>query len=58
MGVVLYGSQLVLAPYLVMDTVRYFVLALLVAIGIASYFAIGQVIGAFRLSEFKAAVRR
>ena len=34
------------------------VLALLVTIGIVSYFAIGVGIGAFRLSDFKASLRR
>ena len=33
-------------------------LAALVAVGIVSYFGIGQIIGAFRLSEFKAAMKR
>ena len=37
---------------------RYLALAILVGTGMASYFLIGHLIGAFRLSEFKAALRR
>ena len=37
---------------------RYLALAVVVVIGMASYFFVGQLIGAFRLSDFKAAVRR
>ncbi len=58
MGLVLIAAQAVLSPWLAMATVRYFALAVLVGIGIVSYFAIGQMIGAFRLAEFKAAMRR
>ena len=58
MGIVLWGVQIALADYLLMPTVRYAALAVLVISGIVSYFAIGQIIGAFRLSEFRAALRR
>ena len=58
MGVVLWLTVLILGPWLATPTIRYAALAALVAIGIISYFAIGQIIGAFRLGEFRAALRR
>ncbi|SDE35125.1 murein biosynthesis integral membrane protein MurJ [Limimaricola pyoseonensis] len=58
MAVVLLGAAALLGPFLATATVRYAALALLVAIGIAGYFAFGQMLGAFRLSEFRRAVRR
>ena len=58
MGVCLWGAMLMLTPYLSMSGVRYGALATLISVGIISYFGIGQIIGAFRLSEFKAAMRR
>lgn len=58
MGVVLLGAQWLLAGWLATAGLRYLALLILVTIGIASYFAIGQLIGAFRLSEFRAALRR
>ncbi len=58
MGAILWALALVLAPWLYSATVRYPALALLVVIGIVSYFAIGQLVGAFRLTEFKSALRR
>ncbi|MCG7493697.1 murein biosynthesis integral membrane protein MurJ [Thalassobius sp. Cn5-15] len=58
MGAILWGGHLVLTPFLGMTGIRYGALTVLVAVGIISYFAIGQVIGAFRLAEFKGAMRR
>ncbi len=58
MGLALWGAMLVLAPVLVMPGWRYLGLALLVLAGMVAYFGVGAVIGAFRLSDFTAAVRR
>jgi len=58
MGVVLLGLEVVLRPLLAADFVRYFALLVLVAAGIVSYFVMGQQFGAFRIAEFKAAMRR
>ncbi|MEY1554566.1 murein biosynthesis integral membrane protein MurJ [Yoonia sp. R2331] len=58
MGVILWGFAAVLSPYLAAATLRYAALALLVATGLLSYFAIGQAIGAFKLNEIRKALRR
>ncbi len=58
MGVVLLGSAALLGPFLATASVRYIALAVLVTIGIVGYFAFGQMLGAFRLAEFRRAVRR
>ena len=58
MGAVLFALEGLLQPLLSMQTVRYVALMVLVLIGIASYFAVGQKLGAFRISEFKSALRR
>ncbi len=58
MGAVLLAGQWALADLLMAPTVRYGALALLIAVGILSYFGLGQLIGAFRLSEFRRAMRR
>ncbi|WP_323786261.1 murein biosynthesis integral membrane protein MurJ [Thalassovita sp.] len=58
MGAILWGGMVLLTPFLGMAGIRYGALAALVFLGIVSYFVIGQVIGAFRLSEFKSAMRR
>ena len=58
MGVVLMGLEVLLKPLLGTATVRYVALLILVLGGIVSYFAIGQMLGAFRIAEFKAAMRR
>jgi putative peptidoglycan lipid II flippase len=58
MGVVLWGAALVLAPFFSTGTVRYLALLVLVLIGLVSYFGIGQLIGAFRLAEFRQSLRR
>jgi len=58
MGAVLFAAQWVLGGWLAVAGLRYLALLILVMIGIVSYFAIGHVIGAFRLGEFRAALRR
>ncbi len=58
MGLVLWGMSVALSPYLSTPTLRYAVLGLMVAVGVVSYFAIGQLIGAFKLGEFRRALRR
>lgn len=58
MGLILLIANLVLAPWLAMATIRYLALFILVVIGITSYFAIGQWLGGFRISEFRSTLRR
>ena len=58
MGAVLWLANVALTPFLGMGGIRYGALAVLVLVGMVSYFAIGQLIGAFRLPEFKQAMRR
>ena len=58
MGVVLKTSMLVLSPFIGMDGLRYIALLVLILIGMISYFGIGQMIGAFRLADFKRSLRR
>ena len=58
MALVLLVANLLLATWFATPTLRYLALLLLVSSGIASYFAIGQAIGAFRLGEFRSALRR
>lgn len=58
MGGFLVGLAWGLAPWLETGGLRYIALALLVGLGIISYFALGHLLGAFRLAEFKRALRR
>jgi len=58
MGVALWLGNAALQPMLGLPWWRGLALVLLIAIAAVSYFGIGQLIGAFRLSEFKRAVRR
>ena len=58
MGVVLWLAQVLLGPWFGTPGLRYFALAALVGAGIVSYFAIGQAVGAFKLQEFRRALRR
>ncbi len=58
MGGVMLGVLILIGPMFGAGALRYLALAILVGVGMASYFLIGHVIGAFRLSEFKAAMRR
>jgi putative peptidoglycan lipid II flippase len=53
MGVALWAGMVVLGPLLGTHGWRYLGLGLLVGIGILSYFVIGTLIGAFKLSDFK-----
>ena len=57
MGVLTWGAAYALAPMLDSGA-RVIALLILVVIGIVSYFGVGHVIGAFRLAEFKRAMRR
>ncbi|WP_323035722.1 murein biosynthesis integral membrane protein MurJ [Pararhodobacter sp.] len=58
MGVVIWGANLALNPLLMAAGWRYIGLLLLVLAGMVSYFGAGMVIGAFRPSDFKSAMRR
>lgn len=58
MGVVLWAASALLSPFFAMGAVRYLALAVLVVLGIVGYFGIGQALGAFRIAEFRAALRR
>lgn len=58
MGAILLGVQELLTEALRTPTLRYGALAALVGLGIVSYGALGHLLGAFRLSEIKRAVRR
>lgn len=58
MGAILYTLNTVLLPLLVNPAWKLPVLIALVISGMVSYFGIGQLIGAFRLSEFKRNLKR
>jgi putative peptidoglycan lipid II flippase len=58
MGVVLVGGELLLSPFLAGSPLRYLALALLVLLGIASYAGFARAFGAFRVSDFRSAMRR
>ena len=59
MGVILwFTSAILLGPFLGMAGWRYLALLVLVGTGIFSYFGLGQALGAFRLSDFRGALRR
>ena len=58
MGIILIGAATLMGPLFAMSGIRYAALAALIALGIGSYFGIAQVIGAFRLSEIKGALKR
>lgn len=58
MGAVLFAAMTALGPMLGTPGLRYPGLALLISAGVISYFGIGALIGAFRLSDFKSALRR
>ncbi len=58
MGAVLIGLAIVLGPMFGAGGLKYLALLILVGGGALSYFGFGQLLGAFRLSEFKAAMRR
>jgi putative peptidoglycan lipid II flippase len=58
MGVILLHAGMILSPVFDMASWRYLALLALIATGVISYFSIGQLIGAFRLGEFRSAMRR
>ena len=58
MGCVLWIAAAALYPILAMPWIRAFGLLLLVLSGCVSYFAAGQLLGAFSLSDLKASMRR
>ena len=58
MGAIVWGAQVLLSPFLGMAGIRWLALLLMIGAGIGSYFGIGHLIGAFRLSEFRSAMRR
>jgi putative peptidoglycan lipid II flippase len=58
MGVVLLVAATIMKPFFGVATVRYLALLVLVLIGIVSYFGIGHLLGAFKLSEFRRNLRR
>lgn len=58
MGLVLAITATVMKPFFGLPMIRYAALLTLVAIGMGSYFALGQMLGAFKLSEFRRNLRR
>lgn len=58
LGVVLWGLAVLLMPFLGMPYWRYLALLVLIVLGTFAYFLGGHLIGAFRLSEFRQAMRR
>ena len=58
MGAALYVTNITLQPLLGVPWWRGLALVILLGVGALSYFGVGQMIGAFRLSEFKGALRR
>jgi putative peptidoglycan lipid II flippase len=58
MGGFLWAGNIALSPALGMPGVRYIALTALITIGIVAYFIVGNLFGAFKLSEFKKAIRR
>ncbi len=58
LGVILWGLQVLMTPFFGLGGWRLLALLVLIGLGSVSYFGLGQLLGAFRLSEFRAAVRR
>ncbi|WP_322894093.1 MULTISPECIES: murein biosynthesis integral membrane protein MurJ [unclassified Yoonia] len=58
MGLILAALAYVMAPFFAIPTWRYLALLILIVAGAASYFGIGQIIGAFKLAEFRRAMKR
>ncbi|SLN55475.1 putative peptidoglycan biosynthesis protein MurJ [Roseovarius albus] len=58
MGWVLWSVALLVGPYLAVPGVKWLALLVLIGSGMVSYFLCGHLIGAFRLGEFKGALRR
>ena len=57
-GLVLAVTATVMTPFFGITTIRYGALLCLIITGMISYFGIGHLIGAFKLSEFKRNLRR
>ncbi len=57
MGVILFLAATLMNSFFDVPTLRYGALLLLVLIGIISYFGLGQLLGAFQLSEFRRNLR-
>jgi len=57
MGLILLVAATAMKPFFGVATVRYLALLILVLIGIVSYFGIGHLLGAFKLSEFRRNLR-
>ncbi|WP_050929100.1 murein biosynthesis integral membrane protein MurJ [Aestuariivita boseongensis] len=58
MGLALWGMSVWLAPVLAQAGLRWLGLLALILAGMAVYFSVGHLIGAFRLGEFRRALRR
>ncbi len=58
MGIILLIAATTMQPFFGIATVRYVALLALIIIGVVSYFGIGHMIGAFKLSEFRRNLRR
>jgi len=58
MGAVLWGAMVIMNPFFAVAGWRYLALLGLIVIGMVSYFGTGQMIGAFRLGEFRRAFQR
>ena len=58
MGVVLWMLVLPLAPFFALAGLRWIALLVLVGAGLLSYFGAGYLLGAFRMHEFREALRR
>ena len=58
MGVVLWALWILMGPLFGIAGVRWIALLVLIVLGSLSYFGIGQLIGAFRLSELRGSLRR
>lgn len=58
MGAVLWGAAAALGPFFAIGGWRWLALLVLIGTGIVTYFATGQLIGAFRMAEFRNALRR
>lgn len=58
MGIVLVATNVALQPFIGLPWWRGLALLILIGVGALSYFGVGQLIGAFKISEFRNAVRR
>lgn len=58
MGVVIWWLAAAMTLLLGEPTIRYLALAFLIVVGIVTYFGVGHLFGAFRLSEFRSAMKR